>query len=71
MCPGDLIYTRYTKEFVSFWTLSLFLCYKWHMVKKGRRATEEERLLAVQLMERGKPPEMVADILGVRPVVVV
>lgn len=35
------------------------------MAKKGRRATEEERLLAVQLMERGKSPEMVADILDV------
>jgi len=29
------------------------------------RATEEERLLAVQLMERGKFPEIVAEILGV------
>jgi transposase len=35
------------------------------MAKKGRRATEEERLLAVQLMERGKSPEMVAEILDV------
>jgi len=35
------------------------------MAKKGRRATEEERLLAVRLMERGKSPEMVAEILEV------
>jgi transposase len=35
------------------------------MAKKGRRATEEERLLAVQLMERGQSPETVAEILGV------
>ena len=35
------------------------------MAKKGRRATEEERLLAVQLMERGKSPEVVAEILNV------
>ena len=35
------------------------------MAKKARRATEEERLLAVQLMERGKSPELVAEILDV------
>jgi hypothetical protein len=35
------------------------------MAKKGRRATEEERFRAVQLMESGKPPELVAEILGV------
>jgi transposase len=35
------------------------------MAKKGRRATEEERLIAVQLMERGQSPETVAEILGV------
>lgn len=36
------------------------------MAKKGRRATEEERVRAVRLMEDGKySPEVVADILGV------
>jgi transposase len=35
------------------------------MAKKGRRATEEERVRAVQLMESGKSPEMVAEFLGV------
>jgi transposase len=35
------------------------------MAKKGRRATEEERIRAVQLMESGKPPNVVAEILGV------
>lgn len=35
------------------------------MAKKGRRATEEERIRAVQLMEAGKSPELVAEILGV------
>ncbi len=35
------------------------------MAKKGRRATEEERIRAVQLMESGKSPELVAGILGV------
>lgn len=35
------------------------------MAKKGRRATEEERLHAVRLMESGKSPEVVAEILDV------
>jgi transposase len=35
------------------------------VAKKGRRATEEERIRAVQLMEEGKSPELVAEILGV------
>lgn len=35
------------------------------MAKKGRRATEEERIRAVELMESGKSPEVVAEILGV------
>jgi transposase len=35
------------------------------MAKKGRRATEEERVRAVELMENGKSPELVAEILGV------
>ena len=35
------------------------------MAKKGRRATEEERLRAVQLMEEGASPELVAEFLGV------
>jgi transposase len=35
------------------------------MAKKGRRATEEERVRAVQLMESGRSPEMVAEFLGV------
>lgn len=35
------------------------------MAKKGRRATEEERIRAVQLLEAGKSPELVAEILGV------
>jgi transposase len=36
-----------------------------HVAKKGRRATEEERIRAVQLMESGKSPDLVAEILGV------
>src|SRR3979409_249450 len=35
------------------------------MAKKGRRATEEGRLRAVQLMEEGAAPELVAKFLGV------
>ena len=35
------------------------------MAKKGRRATEEERLRAVQLMEEGAAPDLVAKFLGV------
>jgi transposase len=35
------------------------------MAKKGRRATEEERVRAVQLMEDGRSPEVVAEVLGV------
>src|SRR5947208_4760187 len=35
------------------------------MAKNGRRATEEERVRAVQLMEEGRSPELVADVLGV------
>jgi transposase len=35
------------------------------VAKKGRRATEEERIRAVQLMEDGKSPELVVEILGV------
>jgi transposase len=35
------------------------------VAKRGRRATEEERIRAVQLMEDGKSPELVAEILGV------
>lgn len=39
--------------------------HNWHVAKKGRRATEEERIRAVQLMEEGKSPELVAEFLGV------
>jgi hypothetical protein len=39
------------------------------MAKKGRRATEEERLRAVQLMEEGASPELVAKFLGGEPFV--
>lgn len=35
------------------------------MAKKGRRATEEERIRAVQLVEEGKSAELVAEVLGV------
>ena len=35
------------------------------MAKKGRRATEEERIHAVRLIEGGTPPELVAEVLGV------
>jgi transposase len=35
------------------------------MAKKGRRATEEERILAVQLIESGRKIDEVADIVGV------
>jgi transposase len=35
------------------------------MAKKGRRATSEEQVLAVQLMESGRSPDEVAEILGV------
>jgi len=35
------------------------------MAKRGRRATEDERIRAVQLMEAGRSPELVADVLGV------
>jgi transposase len=35
------------------------------MAKKGRRATNEERVRAVQLMENGYSPDAVADMLGV------
>jgi transposase len=40
----------------------------WHnlrVAKKGRRATVEERVRAVQLMEGGRSPDEVAEILGV------
>jgi transposase len=35
------------------------------MAKKGRRATEEERILAVQLIESGRKIDDVVDIMGV------
>jgi transposase len=35
------------------------------MARNGRRATDEERIRAVQLMANGKSPELVAEILGV------
>ena len=35
------------------------------MAKKGRRATEDERIQAVQLIERGRKIDDVADIMGV------
>src|SRR6266849_3845122 len=35
------------------------------MAKKGRRATEEERILAVQLIESGKRIDEVVEIMGV------
>lgn len=35
------------------------------MARKGRRATEEERIRAVQLMEDDRSPELVAELLGV------
>lgn len=41
------------------------VCDNSRMAKKGRRATEEERLRAVQLLEDGCSPELVADLLGV------
>lgn len=40
----------------------------WHdfdVAKQGRRATEGERIRAVQLIESGKSPELVAEFLGV------
>jgi transposase len=40
----------------------------WHndaVAKRGRRASAEERLWAVQLMESGKSPDLVAEMLGV------
>ena len=40
----------------------------WHTIrvaKKGRRATQEERIRAVQLMESGKSPELIAEMLEV------
>lgn len=42
-----------------------FLWHNFRVAKKGRRATEEERVRAVQLMENGRSPEVVAEILGV------
>jgi transposase len=41
------------------------VCDNSRMAKKGRRATEEERIRAVQLMEDGYSPDLVADMLGV------
>jgi transposase len=41
------------------------LCHNLRMAKKGRRATHEERIVAVQLMEAGRSPDEVAEILGV------
>ncbi|MCA1835072.1 MAG: helix-turn-helix domain-containing protein [Actinobacteria bacterium] len=35
------------------------------MAKKGRRATDEERVRVVQLLEDGYSTEAVADMLGV------
>ena len=35
------------------------------MAKKGRRATEEERILAIQLIESGRKFDDVAEIMGV------
>jgi transposase len=35
------------------------------MAKKGRRASNEERLMAVQMYERGIPVEQITDIMGV------
>ncbi len=35
------------------------------MAKKGRRATEEERILAVQLIEAGRKIDEVVEIMGV------
>ncbi len=43
----------------------MFLWHNYRMAKKGRRATEEERINAVQLMEGGKSADLVAEILGV------
>ena len=41
------------------------MCHDSAMAKKGRRATEEERILAVQLLESGRKIDEVAEILGV------
>jgi transposase len=41
------------------------MCDNSRMAKKGRRATNEERVRAVQLMEDGYSPDAVADMLGV------
>lgn len=43
----------------------MFLWHNYRMAKKGRRATEEEWIRAVGLMEGGKSAEVIAEILGV------
>lgn len=49
---------------MGFRTRGGVLCHDWHMAKLGRRATYEERLRACQLIESGKSPDLVAEILG-------
>ena len=41
------------------------MCDNSRMAKKGRRATNEERVWVVQLLEDGYSAEAVADMLGV------
>ena len=41
------------------------MCDDFRVARKGRRADEEERIRAVRLMEAGKSPEQIAEILDV------
>lgn len=43
----------------------LHRCYNWPVAKKGRRATEEDRIRAVHLIEERRSPELTAERLWV------
>jgi transposase len=66
---GDLVwyelFARGTKENVSSWTSGQFCAILWRMAKKGRRATNEERLAAIQMYDNGLSADRIAEIMGV------
>jgi len=57
--------TFVTNNFINFCTSFRLVWHNSSMAKKGRRATEDERIQAIQLIESGRKIDDVTEIMGV------
>ena len=57
--------TFVTNKFINFCTSFRLVWHNSSMAKKGRRATEDERIQAIQLIESGRKIDDVTEIMGV------